>query len=282
MPSRQVIQACQHYQLNKNIRRARGPAGEVLGDASGASVEFHEFRNYVAGDDLRHVDWNSYARTGELTIRLYREEIRPSVEIIVDSSASMQLRDGYKPELVKDLVDFFVLSARMQGLTTKLWAVGERPVLVENVSQPADHIQWAGADGVLFQAPNSIAGQLRPGTLRIVISDFMTTDSVPNALRMVCGNAARTIIIRTLGHWEANPDEQQLHTLRDVEHLSEQPVHTDHEVMERYQQRMTGIDRSIREFCGRSGSSYARLIADKTIVDALRHELLPLDIVTMA
>lgn len=282
MTSRRVLQACQLYQLNKEIRRARGPSGDVLGDASGASVEFQEFRNYVAGDDLRHVDWNAYARTGELTVRLYREEIRPSVEIIVDNSASMQLRDGYKPEVVKDLIDFLLQSALRQGLQTKLWAVGEQPVLIENIQHPADAIQWQGQDGVLFKAPLSIAGRLRPGTLRIILSDFMTTQPVPAVLRTLGANAARTIVLRVLGPWEANPSEQQLHTLRDVEREVEHPVHTDADVVARYQGRMQQIDQSITTFCARSASSYARIVADGTITDVLRNDLLPLEIVTTA
>ncbi len=40
--------------------------GERRSERKGQSVEFADFRNYVAGDDLRFIDWNTYARLDKL------------------------------------------------------------------------------------------------------------------------------------------------------------------------------------------------------------------------
>jgi uncharacterized protein (DUF58 family) len=53
-------------------------------------VEFDDFRNYAAGDDLRHIDWNVYARLDRLFIKMFREEEDLGVHLVVDVSASMQ------------------------------------------------------------------------------------------------------------------------------------------------------------------------------------------------
>lgn len=55
----------------------------------GFSQEFAEYRAYVPGDDLRHVDWNVFARTERMYLKRYRGETNTEVTVLLDSSASM-------------------------------------------------------------------------------------------------------------------------------------------------------------------------------------------------
>lgn len=76
--------------------------GERRSKRRGRSVEFDDFRTYVAGDDLRHVDWNVYGRFERLIIKLFREEEDLALHLILDASASMgagaePARDGEAP-----------------------------------------------------------------------------------------------------------------------------------------------------------------------------------------
>ena len=68
-------------------------AGAIKGDRRsikrGASVEFADYRNYVAGDDLRQLDWNIYARLERPYIKLLEDEEDLAVHLILDASASM-------------------------------------------------------------------------------------------------------------------------------------------------------------------------------------------------
>src|SRR5213594_3934476 len=70
-----------------------GRLGNRLGSGTGSSLEFQDYRQYAAGDDLRHVDWPAYARSEVLTVRLYREEVAPRIDIVLDVSRSMVLTD---------------------------------------------------------------------------------------------------------------------------------------------------------------------------------------------
>ncbi|MBS0189591.1 MAG: DUF58 domain-containing protein [Phycisphaerales bacterium] len=63
--------------------------GERRSKRRGRSVEFDDFREYAAGDDLRHVDWNIYARFDRLIIKLFREEEDLALHLVVDASPSM-------------------------------------------------------------------------------------------------------------------------------------------------------------------------------------------------
>ena len=55
----------------------------------GFSQEFAEYRMYTPGDDLRHVDWNVYARTERCYLKRYKGETNTMVTILIDASASM-------------------------------------------------------------------------------------------------------------------------------------------------------------------------------------------------
>ena len=55
----------------------------------GSSVEFADYREYMAGDDLRRIDWNIYTRFQKLYLRLYHDERQFHHRIYLDGSASM-------------------------------------------------------------------------------------------------------------------------------------------------------------------------------------------------
>lgn len=55
----------------------------------GFSQEFAEYRIYTPGDDLRHVDWNVFARTERMYLKRYRGETNSQLTLMLDASASM-------------------------------------------------------------------------------------------------------------------------------------------------------------------------------------------------
>ena len=60
----------------------------------GFSQEFAEYRAYVPGDDLRHVDWNLFARTERCFLKRYRGETNSQLTVLLDASNSMQYTSG--------------------------------------------------------------------------------------------------------------------------------------------------------------------------------------------
>jgi len=73
----------------------------------GISVEFSEYRDYQPGDDLRHLDWQLYARSNRLYIKKYTQETNVRVYVVLDTSGSMRYRGnaawGSKLEVSKTL-----------------------------------------------------------------------------------------------------------------------------------------------------------------------------------
>ena len=70
-------------------RLRAGIDGRRTGKRSGNALEFSEYREYQAGDDLRRLDWGVYARNGQLIVKLYSEEVDPRCDIVLDNSASL-------------------------------------------------------------------------------------------------------------------------------------------------------------------------------------------------
>lgn len=66
-----------------------GRSGMRKSSAKGSSVEFADFREYVPGDDIRRIDWNTYGRMDKLFVKLFMEEREAFYSIIIDTSASM-------------------------------------------------------------------------------------------------------------------------------------------------------------------------------------------------
>src|ERR1700704_4182708 len=60
----------------------------------GFSQEFAEYRAYSEGDDLRHVDWNVFARTERAYLKRYRGETNTQLTLLLDVSASMGFTSG--------------------------------------------------------------------------------------------------------------------------------------------------------------------------------------------
>ncbi|MFN4259909.1 MAG: DUF58 domain-containing protein [Gemmataceae bacterium] len=60
----------------------------------GFSVEFAQHREYVPGDDIRHIDWKVFGRTGRYYLKQYEEETNLVCWLLLDVSESMQYRSG--------------------------------------------------------------------------------------------------------------------------------------------------------------------------------------------
>ena len=113
-----------------------GQRGEKLGRHAGSSVDFQDYRDYQPGDDLRHIDWNAYARTDQLTVKLFREEVQPHLDLILDTSSSMALTDSPKAQALHQLAALFTTAAANARCSHAVWVTGEGFQRVANDTQP--------------------------------------------------------------------------------------------------------------------------------------------------
>src|SRR6516162_4774892 len=88
----------------------------------GFSQEFAEYRAYSPGDDLRHVDWNLYARTERTYLKRYRGETNSQLTILLDASNSMQYTSG--PPKKMDYARFIAASLLYLAIKNQRDAAG--------------------------------------------------------------------------------------------------------------------------------------------------------------
>src|SRR5512132_963754 len=69
-------------------------AGEHKSPFRGFSIEFTQHREYVPGDDIRHLDWKVLGRTDRYYLKQYEQETNYVAHILVDGSESMRYRSG--------------------------------------------------------------------------------------------------------------------------------------------------------------------------------------------
>jgi uncharacterized protein (DUF58 family) len=145
----------------------RGRLGSMLGKGAGSSIEYHDHRPYSAGDDPRHIDWRVYARSGNYSMKLFREEIAPELELLLDLSASMAIQPE-KLQRALELCYWMLLSAEGQGLRVRCTLFAEQGVQpISRAELCTFQLPGCGAQ------PDFSAAPLRVGSYRVVISDLL-------------------------------------------------------------------------------------------------------------
>lgn len=95
----EIAQAVKRIQFVTGRDVADVMAGAYLSVFKGRGMEFDEVRPYVPGDDVRDIDWNVTARTGEPHVKRYVEERELTVMLLVDVSASQDFGSGRRSKL---------------------------------------------------------------------------------------------------------------------------------------------------------------------------------------
>ncbi|MGH9089959.1 MAG: DUF58 domain-containing protein [Acidimicrobiales bacterium] len=136
------------------------------------SITFHALREYVPGDDLRHVHWRSSARTGTLMVREHVDTSLPQVTLVVDTSSASHTDEGFEQavEVAASLVAV-VTAAR---LPLRLVTTGGESVRGRGVGEDARAMLdlLAGVqtgEGALLTVVNHLAAERRGDVLLAVI-----------------------------------------------------------------------------------------------------------------
>jgi hypothetical protein len=267
-----VQQAAAAFQLGLPRLPVSGQAGELLGRGSGSSLEFQEYREYLPGDDIRHLDWAAYARTDALMVRLYREEISPRVEIFLDASRSMNTRTPIasdppptlKSHLAKQLTALFaVLAARLGGKPMIFPMADERPSKTWGLRE-LDGLGSFPLSSRKTLADYAADNQIPPGrqAVRVVISDFLFPHDPELLIKQFGNNVSGLWVFQILNRWEADPTPLGGRRLIDMETEMESDLVLDDAVISEYRTRLGRLQEQLGRGCRRRQAVFATLIAD--------------------
>jgi uncharacterized protein (DUF58 family) len=271
--------AGQRYALHLPRQTPRGAAGLALGQRAGSSLEFKDHREYQLGDDLRHIDWNAYARSDQLTVKLYREEITPHLDLVVDVSRSMALEDTAKERATAALTALLATAAANAGFGHAVWLLGDeiRPLPNGN-APPALWGEWAldhrgSAAEVLARG----CPFWRPRGVRVLVSDLLWLGEPLLALRPFAESAAAAVVIQLLADSDANPPEEGALRLIDAETNQVREIHVDAALARRYRDTLRGHQQNWHQACRGCGALFSTVVAETLLDEWKLEELIAAD-----
>ena len=279
--------------------RWTGTAGTVLGRGTGSSVDFQDHRQYVPGDDPRHMNWQAYARTGHYTMKLYREEITPRIDLVYDLSGSMFL-DAAKEARVWELCYFCLESGLRIGGHLRLFVLGReqaeppRELPVQQAlahGWPAtagrlrDGAEPAGRGGATAAAA-VLADQLdrvpfRAGALRVLVSDLLDESPPGRAASALAAARGRGLVLAPFSRAESDPDWSGTIEFEDAERLTRRRQRVEPDLLDRYRQAYRRHFAVWREESARRGVGFARVADAGDFLAALRGEAVPAGVIDM-
>ena len=256
------------YALEAPRQAPTGLAGGALSQRSGSSLEFRDHRDYQPGDDLRHIDWNAYARTDQLTLKLYREEVTPHLDFLLDTSRSMILEGTAKGPAALALAAFFATAARNAGFSHSAWQMGENVRPIDNGAGLP--MTW---QGIAFDHRGPPAGvgkaavSWKPRSVRVLLSDLLWEGDPLATLRPLAERGSVTLVLQVLAHADAHPPEGSSLRLVDAETEQTREIYVDAGVARRYREGLARHQENWHAACRQVGALFATVIAEDVLRD---------------
>lgn len=242
-----------------------GLTGQQLGRRSGSSLDFQDYREYQPGDDLRTIDWNVYGRTDRLTVKLFREEVNPHLDIVLDCSRSMDLEDTGKAKAALRLAALLATAATNARCTKAVWLGGEGFRRAQNDGLPPS--AWGGIE---FNSPRQLnesfailPPRLRRTGIRVLISDLFWLEDPQVTLRRLVEGSAATFVVQLVARADVTPPEHGNIRLVDSENGEALEMFIDATVEQRYRDALRRHERNWHDACRRSGARLVRVIAEE-------------------
>ena len=251
----------------------------------GFSQEFAEYRAYTPGDDLRHVDWNLFARTERCYLKRYRGENNSQLTVLLDASNSMQFTSG--PPSKMDYARFLAAALCYLAIHNQRDAAG----LIVFDDEVRDYIRpstrpgqlarlFAGLERTVPRARTDFARPLehfqrvlhRRG-IAIVISDFYEKpETIIEKIAPLRFRGNEVILFHILDPQELRPVMKGPAVLVDLEtdqRLEVIPEYT----RNAYRNRIDAHIEQLRSLARGAGMDYELLVTDQPLDRALREYL---------
>ena len=208
--------------LGRIANRRIEPRGLVFGNLAGAhksplsgfAVEFAGHREYVWGDDPKHIDWRVYFNRERYVIKQYEMETNFVCHLVLDSSASMQYGEGqqqkfqYACRIVatlayaiirqSDKVSLATFGERLEGFVPPSSSMAQMVRITDHLdnTEPARPTRMA-------DCLTELAGRTRRREIVIILSDFFTDlDALEAALGRLRYHRHEIVLLQILHHDE--------------------------------------------------------------------------------
>jgi uncharacterized protein (DUF58 family) len=250
----------------------------------GFSQEFAEYRAYTPGDDLRHVDWNVFARTERAYLKRYRGETNTLLTLLLDASASM----GYTSHSITKIDYARFLAASLCHLAGQQRDAAGLIVFDDEIR---NYIRPSGRQGQLPRLLHAINGAeprartdfakpflhfqqfLHNRGIVVVLSDFYEApDNIIKAVLPLRFRGNELVLFHVLDPEEISPSLGEPVILVDMETDDSLEVSPEYALNE-YKGKMDRHIAALRQQAQVAGVDYFLLPTNRPLDDALREYL---------
>lgn len=279
------LQRLQRLALGSRRRAASVQQGERRSPRRGHSQEFADHRPYVPGDDLRFLDWHLYARLDTLWVKLFEEEADRTVQILVDTSSSM---DGEKLEQARRVAAALGAVALYRNDRVAVGALTDK---LESATPPRRGRQGLHPLFVALEALQPAGGtdlsravadwpRHRGAGIALLLTDFLHPDGPEPVLRRLIGRGLEVHAFHVIAPGEIRPVLDGDLTLVDHETGEELTLSVDDRALAAYEARARAWMEQVATICRGLGVGYARVRTDLPVEDVILADLRRLGLVT--
>ena len=256
-----------------------GLVGERQGRARIARLEFADYRPYVAGDELRRIDWNIYRRLHQLVVKVGAEDGRLSLVLLIDTSRSMRIGQPSKFRAAQRMAAALAAIALLRGDQAEVHALGDgRSRSLVRLDGPRQITQLVYE---LERLPESLATGLeaalaeyaragRPSDVAMLISDVHVPPGELEPALQTLASCARTAgLIHVVAGDEPETPLRGPVELRDAESGRVIETTLDDQAAAEYAERFAGFADAVREQCRELGVRYLRARSDEDALELL-------------
>jgi uncharacterized protein (DUF58 family) len=251
--------------------------GERTTRRKGTSIEFADYRNYVEGDDLRHLDWNVLARLDTPVMRTYLDEQDLAVYVILDCSRSMDFGSPTKFEFGRKLALILGLAALNSG--DALYALDPSSI---GITRAIRGRAWAGKwmrlpETWRPEGTRPIGNVVRTFStsghrrgIVILISDGLDP-SLPQALTILGSSGFEILFAHVLSQMDLDPDIEGDLRLVDSESEDNVDLTANRFALQSYKNSLARHADQLEKATRRVGGRYLALRSHESIdVDTVR------------
>ena len=276
-----VLTRIERLRLNASRRFTNRSRGEHLAGRFGQSMEFRDFRDYAAGDDIRFLDWNALARLQRPYIKLFHQEEEMHVVILLDTSESMAFEGKF--ERARQLAGAMAVMGLLAPERVSVRAVGQADVVrtqgpfhgrasMRPVFNFLESIE-PGGDVTINVGIEQVLKNHHGRGVVVVISDFLTTDDLRGPFNHLFSRGLEIFAVQLLGPTEIDPDVNGDIRLMDAETAGNLDVSGAQHLLDLYQQYRTDHQRLVDELCRRRGGRFVSFSSDLPLEQMLFDQL---------
>ena len=255
----------------------------------GSSCDFTDYREYMAGDDITKIDWNAYARTEKLYLKLFLDERQVHTRIYIDASRSMAYGNGKKDEQAIKFAAAVAYLSVCDMDKVSIYVIHENSVeeVISNMLGRESYFNNIGKlNGIVFDGDSRITESILPSTVgygdgfSIIISDFLTDNDYETAIDHLTSKKRDVLCVQILSKDELNPKQRGKMHLFDSENSDKfYRRHINREILSAYQQAVEYATGRIRDYCLSRGGQYMLVSSQDSLNEIFFDRLISMGVV---